>query len=117
MNEVLLKKSGVSMKKVIKSFTFWLLLIAVLEIIMHQIGQDSKSIVLIRFNPILNMIADSDGFLHNLIESGSHIPCNTISGQISIYWYLGSVLTLTIYGALFDCIKWLIHHLRSKRKA
>ncbi len=30
------------MKKIIKSFTFWFFLIALFEISMHQIGQDSK---------------------------------------------------------------------------
>lgn len=51
------------MKKIMKSFTFWCLIISVIEIFMHQIGQDSKSIVLIGFNPLLNMIADSQGSL------------------------------------------------------
>ena len=52
------------MKKIMKSFTFWCLIISVIEIFMHQIGQDSKSIVLIGFNPLLNMIADSQGSLY-----------------------------------------------------
>lgn len=48
---------------------------------MHQIGQDSKSIVLIRFNPLLNIIADSQGPLYSLMDSGLQVPCNTITGH------------------------------------
>lgn len=94
------------MNKVVKSFTFWFMLIAVFEIIMHQIGQDSKNIVLIGFNPILNMIAGSNGFINNFMQSGLQISCNTIVGQISIYWYIGSFLTFGVYGGILDLIKW-----------
>ena len=104
------------MKRVLKSFTFWFLLISVLEIFMHQMGQDSKSIVLIRFNPILNMIAESDGFLYSFMKSGLQISCNTIEGQISIYWYIGSVLVFIFYGVILDCIKWGVKRWRSHRE-
>lgn len=50
------------MKKIIKSFTSWFFLIALFEIYMHQIGQDSKSIVLIGLNPILSIISRVDSF-------------------------------------------------------
>ena len=101
------------MKKAMRSFTFWLFLIAILEIIMHQIGQDSKSIVLIGFNPILNMIARSD-FLNNLMHSGLQVSCHTIVGQISIYWYIGAILTFIIYGIILDFVKGLVHYLLIK---
>lgn len=104
------------MKKAIRSFTFLFLLAAVFVIFMHQIGQDSKSIVLIRLNPILNMIADSDGFLHSFMETGFQVSCNTLNGQISIYWYIGSVLTLLLYGTVLDSIKWGLMCLRSHRR-
>ncbi len=44
------------MKKIFKSFTLWFVIVAILEIYMHQIGQDSKSIVLIYLNPVLRTI-------------------------------------------------------------
>lgn len=56
------------MKKIIKSFTFWFFLIALFEIYMHQIGQDSKSIVLIGLNPILSIISRVDSFLFLWIQ-------------------------------------------------
>ena len=103
------------MKKVMKSFTFWFLLLSVFEILMHQIGQDSKSIVLIRFNPVLRMIADSQGSLNNLMNSGWQVPCNTITAHISIYWYIGSFVTFLFYGVVLDVIKILFHKLYPQR--
>ena len=97
-----------------KSFVFWFLLLSVFEILMHQIGQDSKSIVLIRFNPVLNRIADSQGALNNLMNSGWRVPCNTITGHISIYWYIGSFVTFLFYGVVLDGIKILFHKLYRK---
>ena len=105
------------MKKIIKSFTFWCLIISVFEIFMHQIGQDSKSIALIGFNPLLNMIADSQGSLYYFMDSGWQVPCNTIAGEISIYWYIGSVLTFLCYGIALDGIKMLFRKLNRKRQA
>ena len=89
------------MKKIIKSFTFWFLLIALFEIYMHQVGQDSKSIVLISLNPILSMISRTDR-LFNFMGSGMQIPCRTIMGSISVYWYVASILSFLIYGAILD---------------
>lgn len=104
------------MKKIIKSFPFWCLIIAVLEIFMHQIGQDSKSIILIGFNPLLNMIADSQGSLYTFMDTGWQVPCNTITGQISIYWYVGSVLTFLFYGVVLDGMKMLFRKLNRKKQ-
>lgn len=98
-----------------KTFTFWCLVLSVFGIFMHQIGQDSKSIVLIRFNPLLNMIAGAQGPLYEMMGSGRQVPCNTITGQISIYWYIGSVLTFLFYGIVLEGIKMLFHKLNPKR--
>lgn len=83
---------------------------------MHQIGQDSKSIVLIQLNPLLNLIADAQGSFYRFMSAGWQVPCNTITGQISIYWYIGSVLTFLLYGILLDGVKLLFHKLKSKRQ-
>lgn len=104
------------MKKLRLSFPFWFQMISFFEIFMHQIGQDSKSIVLIGLNPLLDMIADSQGYLYNLLESGRQIPCNTITGQISIYWYLGSVLTFLFYGIVLEGIRSLFHKYNRKSR-
>ena len=95
------------MKKIFKTCTFWFMVIALLIIFMHQIGQDSKSIMLIGFNPVLNMIASNEA-LNQFMQSGPEVTCNTIVGTISIYWYIGSVLTLMGYGLCLDGFWWLI---------
>lgn len=46
---------------------------------------------------------------------GRQVPCNTITGQISIYWYIGSVLTFLFYGIVLDGIKMPFHKLNRKR--
>lgn len=92
------------MKKILKSFTFWCLLIGVFEIYMHQVGQDSFSIILMGFNPILSCISNSEAIVA-IMNSGIQIPCNTVAGSISIYWYVGSLMTFILYGAIIDFIK------------
>ncbi|MBY2478835.1 MULTISPECIES: hypothetical protein [Clostridioides] len=103
------------MKKIVKSFTFWFLLIALFEIYMHQIGQDSKSIVLISLNPILSIISRTDSFLV-FMDSGMQIPCRTIMGSISIYWYIASILSFLIYGIILDLIRVIISKIVHKTK-
>lgn len=72
--------------------------------------------MLIRLNPLLRVIADADGFFNAFMESGLQVSCNTLEGQISIYWYIGTVLSFMIYGAILDCFKWGMKHLRNHRK-
>ena len=95
------------MKKLFKSFTFWFVILAILEIYSHQIGQDSKSIVLIYLNPILRMISRWDAG-STFMNSGLLVPCDTILGNISIYWYIGSVVTFAIYGLVLDGFKYFL---------
>ena len=103
------------MKKIIKSFTSWFFLIALFEIYMHQIGQDSKSIVLIGLNPILSIISRVDSFFV-FMDSGMQIPCRTITGSISIYWYISSILSFLIYGIILDLIRIVISKIGNKTK-
>lgn len=94
------------MKKIFKSFTFYFVLLSIVAIYMHQIGQDSKSIILISFNPLLNMLASSDTACV-FMNSGFEVPCDTIMGSISIYWYIGCVVSMTLYGVILDTIKFI----------
>lgn len=104
------------MKIIMKSFTFWCIVISIFEIFMHQVGQDSKSIVLIGFNPVLKMIANTQGTLYTRMDSGWQVSCNTIVGQISIYWYIGSVVTFMFYGIVLDGIKMLYRKICPKKQ-
>ncbi len=103
------------MKKIFRSFAFWFVILAVLEIYMHQIGQDSKSIVLIYLNPILRTMSRSDR-VSDFINSGLQVSSGTIIGHISIYWYIGSIVTFILYGLILDVFRCLIRRLSSSTK-
>lgn len=93
------------------TFTFIFLLLSFFRIFMHQVGQDSFSIVLIELNPILSLISYFDTGLA-LLNSGRQIPANTVAGSISINWYIGSVITFLLYGAITDFIRFI--HFKKK---
>lgn len=103
------------MKKLFRSFVFWFVILAILEIYMHQIGQDSKSIVLIYLNPVLRIISRSD-IGRAYMNSGMKVPSGTIIGYISIYWYIGSVVTLIIYGLILDGFRYLFRRISDSIK-
>jgi len=92
------------MKKIVKSFTFWALILSIVIIFMHQIGQDSKSIILIGLNPILEFLMKSDAG-RGFMDSGLKVSCHTLEGEISVLWYIGSVITILIYGVILDAAK------------
>lgn len=95
------------MKKILKSFTFWCVLIAIFEIYMHQSGQDSYSLILIALNPILYWMCESKP-IQLIMNSGIEIPCNTVAGSISVYWYIGSLITFMLYGGIIDFIRYKV---------
>ena len=103
------------MEKIFKSFTFWFVILAVLEIYTHQVGQDSKSIVLIYLNPILRTMSRSD-IIRDFMNSGLQVSSGTIIEHISIYWYIGSIVTFIIYGLIIDVFRYLIRHMPSSTK-
>lgn len=103
------------MKKLFKSFVFWFVILAILEIYMHQTGQDSKSIILIYLNPILRIISRSD-VGSDFMNSGLQVPSGTITGHISIYWYIISVVTFIIYGLILEGFRYLLRHISNSAK-
>ena len=74
---------------------------------MHQVGRDSKSIVLISLNPVLHALSTSE-VSRNFMNSGLHIPCNTIMGEIFIYWYIASFLSFVLCGFILDILRRLL---------
>lgn len=71
---------------------------------MERIGQDSKHIVLIGFNIILDGLYNIDGF-REFMNSGPTVKSNTILGETSIYLYIGHLSSFIVYGLCFDIIK------------
>lgn len=98
------------MKRILKSCTFWSIILSACVIWQHQIGRDSKSIVLISLNPILNALA-MDDVTRTFMNSGFSVPCNTITGEISIYWYIASFLTFLSFGMILDLIRYFLRKL------
>ncbi|MCG8502813.1 MAG: hypothetical protein MJB12_20700, partial [Firmicutes bacterium] len=85
------------MKNIFKSFTFYFMLLSVLLIYNQYIGYDSKNIILIGLNPMLNILMNMDSF-RELVNSGPFIDSNTLLGKTSIYLYISHFITFLIYG-------------------
>lgn len=100
------------MKKIFKSFTFYFMLASILIIYMHYIGRDSKSILLIYLNPILNSLTYST-FADNVLNTGIQISCNTLLGKIYINWYIAHFITFTFFGLILDGLKSLLTKISS----
>ncbi|SKC69200.1 hypothetical protein SAMN02194393_02222 [Maledivibacter halophilus] len=95
------------MKRLFKSFTFYFMLFSILLIYNQYIGYDSKNIILISFNVILNNLFKIDSF-REIINSGPTIKTNTLFGETSVYLYICHFITFIIYGLFLDFIKRLL---------
>ncbi len=107
------------MKKVIRfiftSFTFYFMIFSIYLIYNQITGGDSKNILLIGFNGILEGLYDIEGF-RELINSGPMIKTRTVIGETSIYLYIAHFITFIIYGVMFDLFKMLFKKSRNKSK-
>ncbi len=96
------------LKKVLKtlftSFTFYFVLLSLLIIYGHYTGSDPKSLVLIWANVLLNGLRTSD-FVRDALNAGPMIKVDTLSGEISLYWYIAHLLSFILYGAVLDGLK------------
>ena len=86
------------MKKILKSCTFWFLMSGIIVVILNLAKLDDLNLLMIFFNPILNILSSSS-------------LCNVIA-DVPYLWHILSLLTMTMYGLLFD----LIRHLRNENK-
>ena len=100
-----------SMKKVLRSFTFYFMLLSLFMIYMHYVGQDSKNIMLIHFNLILSKL-QYNNLARDILNSGSVVKCRMISGNISVYWYFAHFITFITYGIVLDYVKLVMEKLR-----
>lgn len=88
------------MKKIIKSFTFWFVILGVAIIIFNLLKFDDMNIIMIGLNPILNLLSSSE-----LCEDIASIP---------YLWHILSFVTMTAYGLALDGIKHLIKTTKHK---
>lgn len=95
------------MKKILKSFTFYFMLLSLIMIFMHYKGQDSHGIVLFHLNLILKSLLYSE-FANSVIRTGPKIACDSLAGEIYIYWYVAHFISFVLYGLVFDFVKFCI---------
>ena len=79
------------MKKVIKSFTFWFVLLGIAVVTFNLLNYDDMNIIMIGLNPILNMLSSSS-------------LCSTIA-DIPYLWHILSLVTMTLYGLVLDALR------------
>lgn len=84
------------------------ILLSLLTIYMHYMGQDSHGIMLIHTNIILSMLSRSE-IASAFINSGPIIECGSLAGEISAYWYVAHMASFFIYGAIIDGVRKLFN--------
>lgn len=88
------------MKKIIKTFTFWFIILDIVIIILNLLTLDDMNILMIGLNPILNLL------------SGSAFRVDI--ADVPYLWHILSFVTMTIYGLVLDGIKYLIRISKAK---
>lgn len=86
------------MKKIIKTFTFWFVVIGVAVVVLNILKLDDMNILMIGLNPILNLL------------SSSSIDISAIP----YLWHILSLVTMVAYGLALDGAKYLIMVLKNK---
>ena len=83
----------------LQSFTFGFIIVGIIVVMYNLSGQDDKNIVMIGLNPILVALDNP--------------VCRPILNEIPYSWHLLSLVSMTLYGTLFDFLKYFF---RRKRK-
>lgn len=82
------------MKKIIKSFTFWFVVIGIIGVVLNITGNDDINLF-IGVNPILNVLSSTKS-------------CRDVINTIPYLWYILSLVTMAGYGLAIDGIRVLI---------
>lgn len=81
------------MKKIFKSFTFWFFIISIFIILINFMGYDYKNILLIGFNPIINILVYQESFRNAIWSDGPNYNM-----------YIIHLFTFLIYGGIIDIL-------------
>ena len=79
------------MKKMIKTFTFWFIILGIAIVVFNLLNYDDMNIIMIGLNPILNLLSSSS-------------LCSTIA-DIPYLWHVLSLITMAMYGLMLDALK------------
>lgn len=84
-------KGGARMKRIMKTATFWFVVVGILGIILNLTGIDDINLF-IGFNPILNAFSSSK-------------DCCDVINSVPYLWHILSIVTMAGYGFLIDLIR------------
>ena len=79
------------MKRIIKTATFWFVVVGILGVILNLTGVDDINLF-IGFNPILNAFSSSK-------------TCRDVINSVPYLWHILSIVTMAVYGLLIDLIR------------
>ena len=79
------------MKRIIKTSTFWFVVVGILGVILNLTGVDDINLF-IGFNPILNAFSSSKA-------------CRNVINSVPYLWHILSIVTMAVYGLLIDLIR------------
>lgn len=79
------------MKRIMKTATFWFVVVGILGIILNLMGIDDINLF-IGFNPILNTFSSSKA-------------CRDTINSVPYLWHILSIVTMAGYGFLIDLIR------------
>ena len=79
------------MKRIIKTATFWFVVVGILGVILNLTGVDDINLF-IGFNPILNCFSSSKA-------------CRDVINSVPYLWHILSIVTMAVYGLLIDLIR------------
>lgn len=92
------------MNKLIKNFLFWSVLFGLIVNLINLTGNDSKNIILIAFNPLLNLLEDNASIRDFIRNNGFYL------------WNILSILSFIGYGLLLDVfVRGRSHTLKRKQ--
>lgn len=81
-------------KKIIKTFTFWFVVLGMAVVVLNLMNLDDMNIIMIGLNPILNLLSGSD-------------LCDTIA-DVPYLWHILSLVTMVMYGLILDGLRVII---------
>lgn len=82
------------MKRIIRSFTFWFVILGMAVIVFNLLNYDDMNIIMIGLNPILNLLSSS--------------AIRSDIAAIPYLWHVLSLVTMAAYGLVLDGIKFII---------
>lgn len=90
------------LSKLFRKFTFWLLIVSVVSIILSLTGADDINLFMIGMNPILFALSSSQ-------------YCSTIA-SVPYLWHALSLITMGLYGLLIDYFIYRKRHSQAVQK-